>query len=70
MKTEQLESLVSKSERLNYFVGNANGRGLIRIEVEGTGEHIASLTRSKRNEAWAHRIVQAVNATSQPTPHL
>lgn len=45
-----------------YFVGNANGRGLIRIEQYGTGEHITSLARGAIGEANAGRIVACVNA--------
>lgn len=50
----------------NYFVGNANGRGLIRIEVDGShpteaGEHIASMPRGKKSERRAALIVRAVN---------
>lgn len=43
----------------NYFVGNANGRGLIRIEVDGTGEHIASMPRGKKSEDRARLIAAA-----------
>ena len=47
-----------------YFVGNANGRGLIRVEVCGTasencGHHIASFTRGHENEANARLIAAA-----------
>jgi len=45
-----------------YFVGNANGRGLIRIEVEDTGEHITSMPRGAADEANAAHIVRCVNA--------
>ena len=45
----------------DYFVGNANGRGLIRIEVENTGEHIASMPRGAKSEARAAHIVHCVN---------
>lgn len=45
-----------------YFVGNTNGRGLIRIEVDGTGEHIASMPRGAISEARAAFIVRAVNS--------
>jgi hypothetical protein len=50
---------------LDYFVGNANGRGLIRIETgpgaKVAGEHIASLTRTKQNEAYADALVFRFN---------
>lgn len=49
-------------ERLTYFVGNANGRGLIRIEVDGTGEHVASMPRGFASEYRANRIATCVNA--------
>lgn len=47
-----------------YFVGNANGRGLIRVEVcgsapENCGHHIASLTRGAGNEANARLMAAA-----------
>lgn len=43
--------------KLTYFIGNANGRGLIRIEDADTGEHIASLTRDQhaRAKSLTHR---------------
>jgi hypothetical protein len=47
---------------LDYFVGNANGRGLIRIEIEGTGEHIASMPRGRTSEEWAAKITHRYNA--------
>lgn len=43
----------------DYFVGNANGRGLIRIEGEGTGEHIASMPRGAVSESNARLIAAA-----------
>lgn len=50
---------------LDYFVGNANGRGLIRIEAcsesPEAGDHIASLTRTAKNEANAKHIVLCWN---------
>lgn len=49
-------------EQLDYFVGNANGRGLIRIEGYGTGEHIASASRGKESEAHIAEIVRRYNA--------
>lgn len=49
-----------------YFVGNADGRGLIRIEVDrsadGAGTHIASMQRGTQSEANAAFIVRACNA--------
>ena len=49
----------------DYFKGNANGKGLIRIEsgidARPSGVHISSLTRSEENEANAELIVIAVN---------
>lgn len=48
-----------------YFVGNANGRGLIRIEADHSspdaGKHIASLPRGKDSEAMAAFMVDAMN---------
>jgi hypothetical protein len=43
----------------NYFVGDANGRGLIRIEQHNTGEHIASMLRNEASEANARLIAAA-----------
>lgn len=54
--------MTEDKETLNYSVGNANGRGLIRIEVEGTGEHIASMPRGAISEDWARRLVDAFNS--------
>jgi len=49
-----------------YFKGNANGKGLIRIEsgidARPSGIHIASLTRTPENEANADFIITACNA--------
>jgi hypothetical protein len=49
-----------------YFVGNANGRGLIRIEAQHdspeAGTHIASMPRGAISEANAALLVEAVNA--------
>ncbi len=49
--------------KLCYFVGNANGRGLVRIEIDGSEEnagfHIASMTRGK--ESWAAEMVDRWN---------
>lgn len=49
-----------------YFVGNANGRGLIRIEgdisSEEAGHHIASMARGAVSEANAAFIVRACNS--------
>ena len=41
------------------FVGNADGRGLIRIEQYGTGQHIASMQRGAVSEANARLIAAA-----------
>jgi len=38
-------------ELLDYFVGNSNGRGLIRIEYQG--HHIASMPRGEQSETDA-----------------
>ena len=51
---------------LDVFFGNGNGRGLIRIETaaqceSGAGEHIASLARGKRFEAYALELVKRFN---------
>lgn len=46
----------------DYFVGNANGRGLIRIEQHGTGKIISTMVRGEISEANARRIVACVNA--------
>lgn len=47
----------------DWFVGNSNGRGLIRIErgseAPDAGGHIASLTRGAENEANARLIAAA-----------
>lgn len=43
----------------DYFVGNANGRGLIRIEQSGTGQHIASMQRGAVSGANARLIAAA-----------
>lgn len=50
-----------RAAKLTYFIGNANGRGLIRIEVDGTGEHIASMPRGKKSEDYAAALVRAYN---------
>ncbi len=42
-----------------YFVGNANGRGLIRIEQDGTGVHVASMQRGAISQANARLIAAA-----------
>jgi hypothetical protein len=44
----------------DYFIGNANGKGLIRIECQG--RHIASMPRGKESEEFAKLIVDSVNA--------
>lgn len=41
---------------LDVFVGNADGRGLIRLEIRGTGQHIASMPRGAQSEADAARL--------------
>lgn len=46
---------------LCYFVGNANGKGLIRIEIDGTGEHVASMPRGEKSKEYAAFIVRACN---------
>lgn len=50
----------------DYFVGNANGRGLIRIEAHcdsvEAGKHIASMPRGADSEANASFIVLACNS--------
>lgn len=49
-----------------YFVGNGNGRGLIRIEADNlsadAGQHIASMPRGDASEATAAFIVRACNS--------
>ena len=49
-----------------YFVGNACGRGLVRVEAasdsQSAGEHVASLTRGPVSVANANYIVRACNA--------
>lgn len=47
---------------LTYFVGNSNGRGLIRIEEEDTGEHIASAPRGTQSEANIAELVRRYNS--------
>lgn len=47
--------------RLDVFVGNADGRGLIRLEIQGTGQHIASMPRGKQSEADAMRLSSCWN---------
>jgi hypothetical protein len=48
-----------------YFVGNANGRGLIRIEArhdsDDAGAHVASLPRGAVGEACAEIITTSAN---------
>lgn len=50
----------------DYFIGNANGRGLIRIEAShaspDAGEIVCTMVRGKRSEANAKLICDAVNA--------
>jgi hypothetical protein len=50
------------AKEIDIFVGNANGRGLIRIEEYGTGEHIASMPRGVKSEAQANEIMRRYNA--------
>lgn len=45
-------------ESLAVFVGNANGRGLIRIEEENTGKHIASAPRGEESEKIIFEIAR------------
>lgn len=49
---------------LTYFVGNADGKGLVRIETAAesplAGEHVASLTRNRESDAA--EIVRRWNA--------
>lgn len=49
----------------DYFVGNANGRGLIRIEQKGTGVHIASMVRGPESEANAKFITDAMEVATE-----
>ncbi len=49
------------NEKLNVFVGNANGRGLIRLEIENTGKHIASMPRGSASEEYALEIMNRWN---------
>jgi hypothetical protein len=61
---------VLKQGPLAVFVGNANGRGLIRIETDASapiaGVQVCSLTRDK--EAWATALVDGFNALAAPAP--
>jgi hypothetical protein len=47
----------------DYFVGNANGRGLIRVEAavssDDAGEHICSFPRGPKGEAHAALVAEA-----------
>lgn len=47
----------------DYFVGNANGRGLVRVEAaltsEDAGEHICSFPRGPKGEAHAALVTEA-----------
>jgi len=47
---------------LDCFFGNANGRGLTRIEVMGIGHHVASMPRGPISEATALEICRRWNA--------
>lgn len=46
---------------LDYFVGNSNGRGLIRIEGHGTGEHVASAPRGAESEKRVAEVCRRYN---------
>lgn len=50
----------------DYFVGNANGRGLIRIECGNesadAGEHIASMPRGEKSERMARLLTNAASS--------
>lgn len=50
----------------DYFVGNANGRGLVRIETAHNapvaGVHVASMTRGAESEANARLIAASPEA--------
>jgi hypothetical protein len=47
----------------DYFVGNANGRGLVRVEAaltsDDAGEHICSFPRGSKGEAHAALVAEA-----------
>jgi hypothetical protein len=47
----------------DYFVGNANGRGLVRVEAaissDDAGEHICSFPRGSKGEAHAALLAEA-----------
>lgn len=47
----------------DYFVGNANGRGRVRVEAanssEDAGEHICSFPRGAKGEAHAALVAEA-----------
>ena len=51
---------------LTYFVGNADGRGLVRVEAAHdspeAGQHVASLPRGPLAKANAAFIIRACNA--------
>lgn len=51
---------------LTFFVGNSDGRGLIRIEssidAPIAGAHIASMPRGEKSEANADELVRRWNA--------
>lgn len=54
---------------LTYFVGNSNGRGLIRIETAHdapiAGIHIASMPRGDQSKADADFLVHAANCHAE-----
>lgn len=56
------DTLEKPPEQLDCFVGNANGRGLIRLEGYQTGVHIASMPRGAQSEAYAAEICRRYNA--------
>lgn len=63
--SEQQEQGGHSPGLVDCFVGNANGRGLCRLEVangsEGAGEHVASGPRGAVNEARFRRLSACYN---------
>lgn len=49
----------NQNEKWNLFIGNGDGKGLIRVEVDGTGEHVCSLPRGVKNAARGKLIAAA-----------
>lgn len=53
----------------DYFVGNANGRGLIRVEAaissDDAGEHICSFPRGPKGEAHAALVSETGTVTHE-----